>query len=343
MERTREEIQRKVAGIERQAAQVRAENQRRPKTSGKAFEQPRPIGPKVIEVEYDDDGKQPKVVEIKDQSADSEPSAVRDTSPAPADASPASSAEVYRDPAGHFTLDIPTAWEAWSSAELEELNQVARRLNATLEYGTAFRRRNTPKSGLPRVLVQVMPPHEFTSYADVESALEHQFPGTPGKVKQVERLLKGAAQDLSVGKAVLDRSTNRYVIRTQASVPGVGTVQAISTGHVGSERIVFLHCYADERDFSDWLPTFELLNDSFQFDEGYEFGGDASARSIRGLFGPVRWNNWVIGSLLGAVAGAVAGLIALQFLRLGRGRTATPQMFRPAHYGTGTTGTQQQP
>ena len=54
-------------------------------------------------------------------------------------------------------------------------------------------------------------------------------------------------------------------------VAGVGPIIGYSVGMIGSERIIFLHCYTREEEQDRWLPVFETLVNGFTYDPGYEF------------------------------------------------------------------------
>ena len=88
------------------------------------------------------------------------------------------------------------------------------------------------------------------------------------------------------------------------------TGEALSVGHIGSQNVVFVHCYAMQQDFSNWLPTFELLNDSFQYDDDYRFTAhDDEASVISNLGASANWNGWGSGAMLGGLGSAIAGLV----------------------------------
>jgi len=143
------------------------------------------------------------------------------------------------------------------------------------------------------------------TYAAIEQSLERDM---PGKVNEVKGKLADFVSNLDFQGTVLDREMNRIVTRVDSEVAGVGRVRGMSVGAIGSQGIVFLHCYAKEADFPKYLPTFNEIIDSFQYDPGFTFT-PAQTPSVPGQ--PFRGLMDMMGSgMVGAVIGAIAGLFA---------------------------------
>src|SRR5437764_1401012 len=83
------------------------------------------------------------------------------------------------------------------------------------------------------------------SYEEIAERLSREIHAS---VKEAEGAFPDLVKSTSVGSATLDRAHNRLLIRMKMDVGPIGTVQALSVGHLGSEGIVFLHCYAAEQD-----------------------------------------------------------------------------------------------
>jgi hypothetical protein len=265
-----------------------------------------PAEPKVFEIEYDDEGNAVGPGTVMDQSIELDESALEGKGPRRIVR--ASGPGTHQDAAYHFSLTLPLGWSVMSAQELKLINRGARSFGfgSKVQYQTGFRRKNTKPGSSPYILVAAKP-GRLSSYAEVEDALENEMPKA---TKKAEGALSKVASNLSISTPTLDRSTNRIQFNSQVDVNGIGTMQAMSVGHIGSEGVIFVHCYALDRDFGAWATTFDRINDSFCFDEGYEFKegvhsgwlsqAESMFRSGRG-----------IGMLLGGAGGAVAGLVAL--------------------------------
>ncbi len=197
------------------------------------------------------------------------------------------------------------------------MNELAHVLapSAGVHYEAGLRRSNTKPGNFPYVLIQARSAN-IRTYSEVDRALARDLSGS---IKEAQGALRDLAANLSVGGAALDRASNRIVFRAQIDVRGVGTAQALSVGHIGSESVVFMHCYATQQDFSNWLPTFELLNDSFQYDEDHRFvAKDGQASIFSSLGDSVNPNDWTLGALCGGAGGAITGLIIVLVRRNSR-------------------------
>jgi hypothetical protein len=217
-------------------------------------------------------------------------------------------AETYVDKAHHFEIDLPKGWGPMSESELSAINGFANmRLGGAVTYLQGFRRKGTALGAFPYALVQFKEGSMNATYEEIENSITRDLPGA---VKKAEGSLSDLTSNISVGSAVLDRLHDRIVIRMKLDVATIGTAQCLSVGHIGSEGIVFVHCYAQDKSFANCLRTFNDLNDGFEYDEGYNFkpgqGGSV-------LDGPMR--HGIIGAIVAlAVGGVLFGAKAVKIL-----------------------------
>jgi hypothetical protein len=216
----------------------------------------------------------------------------------------------HRDTALHYTVELPANWVVMRSDELARINSMTgQRLGGQkIQYATGFRPRGAAAGSYPFVLVQSMPLKSAgMSYEQIEQSLAKEI---PGGIKKAEGALSDLVSNAKLGSAVLDRKNNRILMHLQMDVIGVGKIQAVSLGHIGSEGVVFLHCYALKQAFDKHMPDFENIDDGFQFDEGYTFKPSASEPK------------WVFsGGLVGGIVGAVvAGAVGVGAFLLNLGK-----------------------
>jgi hypothetical protein len=216
-------------------------------------------------------------------------------------------AETYRDKTHHFEIDLPAGWVPMSDSELSQINSFANmRMGGAVTYLQGFRRKGTRLGTFPYALVQFKEGSINASYDEIESSFARELPGA---IKKAEGSLSDLASNIAVGNAVLDRLHDRIVIRLEMDVTGIGKAQCLSVGHIGSEGMVFVHCYAQDKAFASCLRSFNDLNDGFEYDEGYNFkpgqGGGAFASGLRG---------GVIGAVGALVVGGV--LFALKAVKI---------------------------
>jgi hypothetical protein len=171
----------------------------------------------------------------------------------------------------HFSMTIPDGWRRMFRSEFDSIRAVLRQrqLDGFIQYETGCRPNNSAAGTFPYILVQV---HKIETagltYQEIQDKLDM---GLDEPIKFAEGKFSDVLANLSVGKAVLDRGRNRFVLRLQSEVFGVGKVEGISTCHLGSEAIVAVHCYGKSETFAKLLPSFTDLNNSFFFDDGYDF------------------------------------------------------------------------
>jgi hypothetical protein len=205
-------------------------------------------------------------------------------------------AETFRDKDHHFSVDLPPGWTVMSDSELSRINNFAgSRMLGQISYVQGFRRRGSAPGTFPYALVQFQKGAVNASYEEIESSIARDLPGA---VKKAEGSLSDLAKNISVGNAVLDRSSNRIIIRMKMDLQGIGSAQAMSVGHISSEGIVFIHSYAKDDNFSSYLKSFTEMNDSLEYEKGYTF------KPSEGF-----WSRFGTGGARGGIAGAVGGLV----------------------------------
>src|SRR5207253_625820 len=142
--------------------------------------------------------------------------------------------------------------------------------------------------------------------------------------KKLEGSLSNFVKDVYVGTAVMDRQHNQVLIRLLMNVKGVGELECLSVGHIGSDGVVFIHSYSTEPNYAKYLPDFNKINDSFQFDQGHTFTPSPSLWSRIGL-------GALSGALRGAIFGGLIGLIAggavFVFKKATKQAAASPEIY----------------
>lgn len=219
-------------------------------------------------------------------------------------ASAAIAAAAHVDADRHFSIQPPEGWKSLSADDLQKRNEAAKAAasgsQTSVLYVAGF---EPPRAteGIPLALVQWQPVDlEGRSHDEIE---EKFVPGFSKAVDAAGEQLKGQIGQLSAGQAALDRARNRIVMRMKADYPGIGPVEIATFGMLGRQGIAFVHCYGRQgEEFQKQLPLFEMLADSFAFDEGHTF----VSRTL--------WSGVMTAGLIGGAIGAVMGVA----LKLGK-------------------------
>jgi hypothetical protein len=188
----------------------------------------------------------------------------------------------------HFSFMIPDGWRRMSRSELDRIDEVLRQrqLDNLVKYETGFRPVNSSPGEFPYILLQIQPMKTTgLSYEEIQNSLNL---GIDGPMKKVEGAFSDIIKGLAPGTITLDRDRDRILIRMQAEMIFVGKVDGLSVTHLGSEAVVSIHCYAKETSFQTYLPTFNDVNSSFAFDDGFGFvPAKPKQSSLLGLVLPI--------------------------------------------------------
>ncbi|HMF14272.1 MAG TPA: hypothetical protein VKE94_18275, partial [Gemmataceae bacterium] len=177
----------------------------------------------------------------------------------------------YIDHENHFSLTVPEGWQRMFRSERDAIAAVLRQrqLDKIVQYDMGFRPNGSAKGTLPYVLIQVHPMDTAgLTYQEIQDQLDM---GLEGPMKFAEGKFSDVLSDLSVGKPILERARNRFILRLQSEVFGVGKVEGFSVTHLGAKAVVSVHCYGKAETFARLMPTYTDMNNSFFFDDGYDF------------------------------------------------------------------------
>lgn len=217
--------------------------------------------------------------------------------------------EKYRNSTHGFVVEVPDRWVSVSPTVVTQINSaIARFLNADISYLACFVPAGRTSSELPRIFVQFQPwEGGVPTYEALEEDVKAELEKAVGQVKRDSGI---PLSSLNIGDVVLDRQENRLYMRMQASVPGEGTVHALSIGMMGKMGVVFLHCYARADKFPRTVPLFEVFADSFRFDSGRGYDpAEATVTTPTRSSGNGSRSSWNSFSLSGASKGRLIGAL----------------------------------
>lgn len=211
----------------------------------------------------------------------------------------------YRDEGRHFNLTIPTGWV--SSPELLKFTTdtlAQNNISASFVYLAAFIPENASGAETPYVLLQYTPGN-FTgaSYEAIEKELNAT--SFQKQVSDKTRELSDVIGDITVGNAVLERSTNRLYIRMAAQDNGKGQVwHGISVMTLANHGMIQVNTYAPKNSTTDPVDIAKLFLTGLTLDPGTEFvAAPPSTATSRALKGGMN------GAIRGAIIGVTIGLV----------------------------------
>lgn len=208
----------------------------------------------------------------------------------------------YRDEARHFSFAVPDDWVRMPRFEIDFINDLSGfrpNYQPGLRYELGFRPKDAHPGELPCVLIQPIPGSlRGSDFEDVKRSLN---PQGNASVREGAGAIRTLIKDLPVGSAVLDRSKNRIVFRLTRDGQDATSSWVMGVAHLGADEGVMVYCYAPPQDHDRWLPQFEQINESFQFDPGYTFT-------------PSSGSSWGT-ALQRAVIGGIAGFLVVHLYR----------------------------
>ncbi len=181
--------------------------------------------------------------------------------------------ELYKDTKRHFQFRIPDGWFAIPQAELDAMLAGVRGTDKTdqdLQYICCLRRTGSNPGDLPSIVVQDIPRTiHYSSWDDFETGMSKDLnqPLVTLQKNEDGHLVKS----LEVKTIYSDRPNNRVLMITSIGGQGMSEIRGLSFTHVGSERMIVLHCWEEENNFEAAVPIFERISDNFHYEDGYSF------------------------------------------------------------------------
>lgn len=186
----------------------------------------------------------------------------------------------YSNSIGHYSFSLPNDWEEIPKDVIDdyvdELTKIAGTTGQSLNYTTAFQLSDTEYYfEYPYIVTQ---DHSVNtpSYSEVAKLFSSD---------KVEQLMSKNLKDYSeiihsadMGKPFIDKERNILFINMQADIVDVGPVDALMALFLGKQGITVLNFYTVKNEYSRWLPVFNSIIDSFQYDIGYVYNPAEAAQ-----------------------------------------------------------------
>lgn len=218
---------------------------------------------------------------------------------------------IFSDIADHYSFDLPAGWEEIPKDVVDSfVDEVARQTQGQrIEYVAGFQLSDKEYFQYPYILVQEYK-FEFDtpSYREIEKIFNMGSLDqvTTNKIKEYSELVRNAKFD----QPFVDKERNIIFVNIQADVVNIGAVNGLMVMFLGKGGIVQLNFYSVKDEYSRWLPVFNSIIDSFQYDIGHEYSPVENVQ-----YNSLRVSERVV---IGAIMGALLGLSGALFLFLRR-------------------------
>ena len=211
----------------------------------------------------------------------------------------------YSSPTSHYSFILPNDWiEIPKSVIDKTIDELVKKTQGSrVEYAAGFQLGSKNYFSYPYILVQE---HKLNtpSYSEVVKIFEGI--DTTRIIDKTTKEYSEVLKNASVDSPIADRNRNILFMNLNLDVVNIGKVRGLLVMFLGKERITQLNFYAVESEYSQLLPAFNSIIDSFSYDAGY-------------VYDPLETKKYDSSNILngvlekGLIGGISGGLIGLGF------------------------------
>jgi len=216
----------------------------------------------------------------------------------------------YSDSADHYSFALPSGWEEIPKSVIDQyIDEVVRQTQGQrIEYAAGFQLAEKDYFQHPYILVQEHD-ENTPSYSQIEGAFsESDYQSSvQQKTAEYSELLTNATLE----KPFVDKERNIIFMNIQLDVVNVGKVNGLVAMFLGKQGITQLNFYAVSSEYSRWLPVFNSMIDSFQYDTAYAYDPVGAVKNDS----PSIFEGVLEKGVIGAITGGLIALIFSLFFR----------------------------
>lgn len=210
----------------------------------------------------------------------------------------------YSDPTNHYSFTLPSEWKEIPISVINQyVDEAVRQTQGQrTEYAAGFQLSEKDYFKYPYILIQNRDVNT-PSYSQIEKTfLDSNFQGSiKQKIDDYSELLANATFE----KPFFDKKRNIIFMNTQLDVTNVGKVNGLIAMFLGKQSITQLNFYAVSTEYSQWIPVFNSIIDSFQYDIEYTYSPEDFIKNDS----PSLFKSVIEKGLSGTVVGLIAGAI----------------------------------
>ena len=202
---------------------------------------------------------------------------------------------VYKNTDLHYAFALPLEWAEIPPAEIKRITDYSNTTAGTqvFNYATGFYISDRQYYDPPTILVQHQK-IETPSYKQITKSInEFDFSQEAEKVDSRTENIK----HISIDKPVIDKERNIIFMAKTIEQEGGGKAKILIANFLGKRGIVQITFQSLESEYDDYIPVFENIINSFEFDAGYEYDPIIAMENNKGTL-----NNTIITALSGGVA-----------------------------------------
>lgn len=213
---------------------------------------------------------------------------------------------LYSDSMNHYSFTLPTGWEEIPKVVIDQFMDalVEQTDGQRIEYEAGFQLSGNEHFQYPYMLVQKSEDGTF-SYSQFEKVFDDSNFQTSleQKAGEYSELLTGATFE----EPFVDKERGIIFMNVEFDVANVGKVHGLLAMFLGKERVIQLNFYAESDGYSDWLPVFTSMINSFRYETAYAYDPESAMKDEASPL----FERMTLSGLGGAIAGALFASIAV--------------------------------
>lgn len=231
-------------------------------------------------------------------------------------------ASAYSDYVDHYSFDLPNGWEEIQKSVIDKfMDEVAGKTSGKrIEFVSGFQLTGNENFKYPYILVQEHK-GDTPSFSQLEKALNSDSlqKKVDQKTAEYSELLNNATTD----RPFVDKERNIIFMNIELDVTNVGKVNGLIVMFFGENKITQLNFYSTKSEYSEWLPVFNSIVDSFKYDDGFTYNPEEARQSnANSIFDRVL-EKGVRGAMAGGFLGFLAVILSWLFKKRGNKDIAT--------------------
>jgi len=184
----------------------------------------------------------------------------------------------YTNLENHYSFTLPSGWREIRKSTIDEKYQNIAKQAGTkyIEYVAGFQPQNVLDFQYPYFLVQEHKIDTPSLDQIVQAFKSDNFTGNVGNVadKYSEYMTNASLQEPFV-----DKERNILFISFEMDVINVGKVKTLAVMFLGKKNIIQLNFNSLDSQYSEYLPIFNEIINTFKFEKGFEYNPEEAKKN----------------------------------------------------------------
>jgi len=198
----------------------------------------------------------------------------------------------------HYSFTVPVGWAEIPKSKIDEaMQQVSEVADAKfINYDAGFQYENEKFFQYPYVLV-LQHKVNTPTYNQIAQSLNDEF--SDKNTDEISNKYSEMMINATVQDPFIDKKRNIIFTSIETDIVNVGRVKGLVAMFLGKDGITQINFYSIKSEYLENLSTFNLIIDSFEYEQGYEYNEEEAKKNSPNIFdGAVE--KGIIGGVIGA-------------------------------------------